>query len=193
MGLGHGEKSQVGKESFWPPFMIVQTATHPRMFFLLASDRSQPSSHKAIDSAKGHRMRVLKVAEPALKYRVQFLNDRAQTVSPCPSGLGPNTIAQRFDALWPHPPLPCLEPISEELDPLARLPAVAHVAFLQILLQLIATTSRLLSGQPDSVVTPATPGVPLTPQSAPPSPLALPCVSPTPAQRSSKSLTCRQS
>src|SRR5262245_55469163 len=123
MGLGHGEKSQVGKESFWPPFMIVQTATHPRMFFLLASDRSQPSSHKAIDSAKGYRMRVLKVTEPALKYRVQFLNDRAQTVSPCPSGLGPNPIAQRFDALGPPPSPPWLEPLAQELTALAWPPS----------------------------------------------------------------------
>jgi hypothetical protein len=118
MGLGHCEKSHVGKESFWPPFMILATLTQPRPLLLLTQDRPQPPSRKAVGSAKGHSVSVLEVVKPTAQHRIELRNDFRQAVSSRAFGFDPNTISKCLQTLLPNPTPPCLEAIAQKLKAL---------------------------------------------------------------------------
>src|SRR6266581_1350509 len=119
MSLGHREQSQLSKESIGPAVMVGQSASGPGTLLLLAPQRAQPSPDEAVHAAEGPRMRVPKVAVPTPEHRIQFRNDAGETVPARAPGLGPDPIAYRCQTLAPHPALPCLEVIAQEVEALA--------------------------------------------------------------------------
>ena len=131
MGLGHCEKSHVGKECFWPPFMILATLSQPRPLLLLTQDRPQPPSRKAIGSAKGHRMSVLEVVKPTAQHRIELGNNGCHTISSRALGLDPNPLSQRLKALAPNPTPPRLEAIAQKLKALSLLPTVPYMGLIR--------------------------------------------------------------
>jgi hypothetical protein len=70
---------------------------------------------------------MLQVLKPPAQERVDVRNDPAKAVAPAADRANPHPILQLVQALLAHPPLTGLEPVAQELEPLARLRAVTDV------------------------------------------------------------------
>src|SRR3972149_650000 len=147
MGLGHREKSQLSKECIGPAAMVGQSAPGPGTLLLLAPQRAQPSPDKAVHAAEGPRMRVLKVAVPALEHRIQFRDNAGETVPASAPGLGPDTIAYRVQTLAPHPALSRLKVIAQKVEHLAFLPTIPDMVLVWIQAQRIRLHPSLHFGE----------------------------------------------
>src|SRR5947209_4187081 len=105
--------------------MVGLASSDAGALFLLAQDGAQPSADEAVKDAKQSRRGMLEAAEPSLKHRVEVLDDPVETVASAPDRPGPHLVLERRQALLAHQPATRFEPVAQELEPLARLLAVA--------------------------------------------------------------------
>src|SRR5437879_5445755 len=78
------------------------------------------------------RMSLLEVVKPPAQHRIKIPDDLCQAVSARALGLHPDALAQRFEALGPHPALPRLEAIAEKLKTLSGLPTISDMGLVCI-------------------------------------------------------------
>jgi hypothetical protein len=89
--------------------------------------RTQSSADEPIKVHEGEHVGVLEVLEPASQRPIEIGDDALQTVAARPSRLGSDLVLEAIQALLAYSPPPGFEPVTEELEPLARLPAVADM------------------------------------------------------------------
>ena len=90
---------------------------------------------------------MLEVAKPAAEYGIQIGDNAGETIPACALALDPNTIAYGVETLPPHPALPRLEVIAQEVEALAFLPTIPDMGFVGIKTQGISLYPSLHFGE----------------------------------------------
>ena len=142
-GCGEGEQSLIREEDIGPALMVVWTATEPWPLFLLAQDRPQPSPDEAVQKTELGWHGVFEVTEPSPQHRVELADDPAQAYAPAPSRLGAHLVLERLQAFLAHEPMPGLEPIAKEVEPLTRLQAVPDPRLVRMQREAVVRDPRL--------------------------------------------------
>jgi hypothetical protein len=137
MSLGHREQPKISEEGIWPSGVIAKASTLTRTMKLSAQDRSQTATNKAVDGLEGVAGGVLEIAEPATQEWIERRNDALDRVTPVPLGQGPDFIPQAHETLLAHPTLARLEPVTQKLEPMTRLPAIPNVGFVRMQCQAV--------------------------------------------------------
>src|SRR3970040_426773 len=112
--------------------MVIQTPPSSRTLLLLSQDRSQSSAGKTIHQLVYQRMRLLEVVNPPAQHGIKILDDLCQAVPTRALGSPSDALAQRFEALGPHPAPPRLEAIAEKIKTLPGLPTVPYMGLVRI-------------------------------------------------------------
>src|SRR3954452_9067690 len=94
---------------------------------LLSQERSQASADEPVQLDEQAWSGVLEVSEPAPDQWIEVSDDTAQAVAPASAGLGPHLVLERLQAPVPHEPPAVFEPVSQEVEALAGLPAVREM------------------------------------------------------------------
>src|SRR6266404_8704912 len=105
------------EESVGPALMVVEVSSEARALFLLAQDRAQPSSDEAIQGAELGWHDILEVAKPPSEHGIEVGDDPPQAHAP---------------ALLAHEAGAGLEPVTQEVEPLARVSAVADPRLVRV-------------------------------------------------------------
>src|SRR5260370_30436795 len=113
------------EESVGPAVMVVEVSSEARALVLLAQDRAQPSSDEAIQDAEFGWHDILEVAEPPSEHGIEVGDDPPQAHAPASSCLGAHLVLERVPALLAHEAVAGLEPVAQEVEPLAPLSPVA--------------------------------------------------------------------
>src|SRR5258708_24205732 len=124
------------EESVGPALMVVEVSSEARALFLLAQDRAQPSSDEAIQGAELGWHDILEVAKPPSKHGIEVGDDPPQAHAPASSRRGAHLVPrfrrgqalERVPALLAHEAVAGLEPVAQEVEPLARLSAVSDAS-----------------------------------------------------------------
>src|SRR5258706_482042 len=77
-------------------------------------------------------LRLSPPSEPALQRRIEILDDAREAVAARALRLLPHPVLEPVETLLAHPPLAGFEPISEELEALAGLAAIAHMRLVRV-------------------------------------------------------------
>src|SRR5688500_6273178 len=104
---------------------------------LLSQERSQASSTEPVQFDEQAWSGMLEVSEPASDHWIEVFDDTAQAVAPSSAGLGPDLVLERLHALAPHEPPAVFEPVSQEIENLAGLPAVRDMRIVGVLRQAV--------------------------------------------------------
>src|SRR6266700_7106019 len=122
--------------------MVLGTASECGSFLLLAQDRAQPPSYKAVEEPELGWSRVLEVAEPAPKHGIEVGNNPLQAHAPTTARLAAHLVLERSQAFLAHEPTPALEPITEEVESLARFSRVTDPRLVRMQRQAIRRRPR---------------------------------------------------
>jgi hypothetical protein len=115
--------------------------------FIRCFSRAQPTPDRSVDGLEDVRVGMLEVAEPAAQGAIEIGDDALEAVAPIASRFLPDRVLELVQALLAHEPLASLEPVTEELEPLPRHPAVADMRLRRMQRQAVRRDPRSNLGQ----------------------------------------------
>src|SRR5579862_946698 len=127
-----GEQPLRSEERIRPALVVGLASSAAGTLLLLAQDRAQASAHEAVEALEHGWCGVFEVAKPSPQRRVEVVDDPAEAVAAAADGPRPHLVLYRLQALLTHQSSTRFEPVSKELEPLARLSAVAEARLVRM-------------------------------------------------------------
>src|SRR5207247_671608 len=119
------EQPGLREEGVGPEATSQSAQPEPVSLGLPEQQRTQSSADEPIKVHEGEHIGVLEVLEPASQGPIEIGDDALQTVAARPSRLASDLVLEAIQALLAYPTPPGFEPVTAELEPSSRSPAVA--------------------------------------------------------------------
>src|SRR5579871_4993804 len=123
--------------------MVAEVSSEAWTLSLLPQDRAQTSSDEPVETPELGRHDMLKVAEPSPEHGIEVGDNPPQARPPAAPRLGAHFVLERFQALLAHVSATRLEPVAQEVEPLARLSAIDDPCLVRVEGQALGRRPRL--------------------------------------------------
>ena len=147
MGFVQGEKPALSEKGIRPASVIIGTATRTRTPILLAPDHPEPPADGSVNGSEGRVAAMLEVSELASEDRGEIVDDPLQVVAARALSLLTDLVLQNHQTPLAPGAVSRPEAVSQKLEALTPLQAVAHVGLVRVKRQPIGLRPDLNLGK----------------------------------------------